>query len=93
MPVYEGDACCPDCVEQWLTAEPAEFTDVTQSSDLKISCQSPVSPTKVDWYFSSDEGATWTEIVRVVNRLDYTIKGITSDNDGKTICYCDCYSV
>ncbi|XP_063676879.1 SCO-spondin-like [Bolinopsis microptera] len=86
MPVYEGDACCPDCVEQWLTAEPAEFTDVTQSSDLKISCQSLVTPSRVDWFFSSDEGATWTEIVRELNRLDYTIKDITSDNDGQYKC-------
>ena len=83
MPV-EG-ACCPKCVENWVTADPAEFLDVPPSTDLKIRCQSLVQPSKVDWFFSKDDGATWTEIERTVIRLDYTIKHITSENDGKIL--------
>ena len=81
--MYEGDACCPTCVEDWLSADPAEYLDVPQATNLVITCTSLVKPRIVDWFFSADNGTTWTEIVRSVNRLVYTIKDITSDDDGE----------
>ena len=84
--MFEGDACCPKCVEVWVTADPAEYLNVPQSTDLRISCTSLVTPTVVNWFYSSDEGATWTEIERAgVSRLDYNIKDITSENDGRIV--------
>ena len=66
-----------------MSADPAEYLDVPQATNLVITCTSLVEPNVVDWFFSADDGTTWTEIVRSVNKLDYTIKDITSDNDGE----------
>lgn len=81
--VFDEGACCPRCVEDWVSADPAEHTDVPLSSDLTISCSGLVPANTVDWFFSNDDGATWTEIDRNVNRMTYTIKTISAGNDGK----------
>ena len=81
--MFDEGACCPRCVEDWVTADPAEYTDVPLSSDLTIRCSGLVPANTVDWFFSNDDGETWTEIDRDVNRMTYTIKKITAENDGK----------
>ena len=65
------------------TADPAEYTDVPLSYDLTIRCSGLVPANIVDWrLISNDDGETWTEIDKEVNRMTYTIKQITAKNDG-----------
>ena len=80
--VYTEDSCCPDCVEDWLWAEPAEYTDVEPGTDLIVTCSSVVKPNSVKWYFSSDSGENWTEVEEGAKGLELKIKNISAENNG-----------
>ena len=74
-------------MEDWLWAEPAEYTDVEPGTDLIITCSSVVKPNSVKWYFSSDSGENWTEVEEGTKGLELKIKNISAENNGNySIC-------
>ncbi|XP_063676239.1 uncharacterized protein LOC134812668 isoform X1 [Bolinopsis microptera] len=86
--VYKDDACCPDCVEDWLWVEEGkeEIKDVEVGSDLTLECSSVVKPNSVVWFFSSDGGENFTELEDGVKGLTLKIKKISADNNGLYRC-------
>ena len=86
--VYKDDACCPDCVEDWLWVEEGkeEIKDVEVGSDLTLECSSVVKPNNVVWLFSNDGGENFTELEEGARGLTLKIKKISAENNGKRNC-------
>ena len=83
--MYKDDACCAECVEDWLWAEEEEYSDVKPGSDLTLQCMCVVKPNTVTWSYSGDGGENWTDVEEGKKGLQLKLKKVSADDNG-TMC-------